>query len=87
MFLASRRLVVSGTNFHRKLVPDTGESHEPWILFEAGAISKKMENARVIPYLYNLKQVNVTGGATHEQLHDTFRPWRVMQHFDRPTGV
>lgn len=33
----------------------------PWVLFEAGALAKSMERARVIPLLYNLDFKDVTG--------------------------
>jgi hypothetical protein len=33
----------------------------PWILFEAGALSKSMQQARVCPYLYDIEPINVTG--------------------------
>ncbi len=33
---------------------------EPWILFEAGALSTAMEHARVIPYLFDLEPANVS---------------------------
>ena len=33
----------------------------PWILFEAGALSKRFESARVLPYLFQLPQSRITG--------------------------
>ena len=33
--------------------------NEPWILFEAGAISKAVEKSRVVPYLLDLKSSDI----------------------------
>ena len=33
----------------------------PWLLFEAGALSKSLENARVVPYLYGFSQAQLQG--------------------------
>lgn len=33
----------------------------PWLLFEAGALSKSMENSRVVPYLYGISQTQLQG--------------------------
>lgn len=41
------------------LTPENLEA--PWILFEAGALSKRFESARVLPYLFRLEQGNITG--------------------------
>jgi hypothetical protein len=35
--------------------------HEPWMLFEAGALAKKVDLARVVPYLYDLEPAHLTG--------------------------
>ncbi len=35
--------------------------NEPWLLFEAGALSKTLETARVTPFLFGLKQSEVHG--------------------------
>lgn len=35
--------------------------HEPWIQFEAGALSKTLDTSFVIPYLLNLKPADVKG--------------------------
>lgn len=35
--------------------------HAPWILFEAGALSKSIEKARIIPYLLNMSIEDVKG--------------------------
>ena len=34
---------------------------EPWLNFEAGALSKKMESSRVCPFLYNVKRSEIDG--------------------------
>ncbi|MFQ5874194.1 MAG: toll/interleukin-1 receptor domain-containing protein [Dehalococcoidia bacterium] len=34
---------------------------EPWILFEAGALSKTLEDTFVCPYLYDLQSADITG--------------------------
>ncbi len=34
---------------------------EPWVIFEAGALSKKVEQARVCPYLLDLNPTDVKG--------------------------
>ena len=33
----------------------------PWLLFEAGALSKSMEDSRVVPYLYEVSQTQLQG--------------------------
>ena len=33
----------------------------PWLLFEAGALSKSIENSRVVPYLYGVSQAQLQG--------------------------
>ena len=33
----------------------------PWLLFEAGALSKSLENSRVVPYLYGVSQTDLQG--------------------------
>jgi hypothetical protein len=33
----------------------------PWLLFEAGALSKAIDESHVVPYLLNLKSTNVAG--------------------------
>ena len=33
----------------------------PWLLFEAGALSKSMDNSRVVPYLYGVSQTLLQG--------------------------
>ena len=33
----------------------------PWLLFEAGALSKSIENSRVVPYLYGVSQTQLQG--------------------------
>ena len=33
----------------------------PWLLFEAGALSKSIENSRVVPYLYGFSQAQLQG--------------------------
>ena len=39
------------------LTPDNVAA--PWLLFEAGALSRSVDEARVVPYLFNLKQTDV----------------------------
>lgn len=41
------------------LTPDNLD--EPWIHFEAGALAKKMDTARVCPWLLGLKATDITG--------------------------
>ena len=33
----------------------------PWLLFEAGALSKSIQNSRVVPYLYGVSQADLQG--------------------------
>ena len=33
----------------------------PWLLFEAGALSKSIESSRVVPYLYGVSQAELQG--------------------------
>lgn len=40
----------------------------PWMLFEAGALSKSVQNARVFPYLVGIESRNVKGPLTQFQL-------------------
>jgi TIR domain len=39
----------------------------PWLQFEAGALSKTLDNSRVIPYLFNLTPANLAGPLTQFQ--------------------
>jgi hypothetical protein len=39
----------------------------PWLLFEAGAISKKLENTYVIPYLFEFNPAQLAGPLTQFQ--------------------
>ncbi len=41
------------------LTPENLEA--PWLLFEAGALSKSMDNSRVVPYLYGVSQAQLEG--------------------------
>ena len=41
------------------LTPENLEA--PWLLFEAGALSKSIENSRVVPYLYGVSQAQLQG--------------------------
>ena len=41
------------------LTPDNLEA--PWLLFEAGALSKSVENSRVVPYLYQVSPTELQG--------------------------
>lgn len=41
------------------LTPDNLEA--PWLLFEAGALSKSLENSRVVPYLHGVSKTTVQG--------------------------
>ena len=41
------------------LTPDNLEA--PWLLFEAGALSKSIENSRVVPYLHGVSQAQLQG--------------------------
>lgn len=38
-----------------------------WLLYEAGALSKSMESARVVPYLIGLRQTDLDGPLSHFQ--------------------
>jgi len=40
---------------------------EPWIYFEAGALAKVVEQARVVPLLFNLKPSDIQGPLTQFQ--------------------
>ena len=41
------------------LTPENLEA--PWLLFEAGALSKSIDNSRVVPYLYGVSQAQLEG--------------------------
>src|SRR5438309_2275445 len=53
--------------WRRNSNPRTSESSTPenvgapWVLFEAGALAKSMQGARVIPLLFNLGIGDITG--------------------------
>lgn len=42
--------------------------NEPWIVFEAGAVSNAIDKAKVAPILFNLKQAEVVGPLSQFQL-------------------
>ena len=42
----------------------------PWLLFESGAIAKKLEDARVIPYLIDLSPTQLTGPLSQFQARE-----------------
>jgi len=46
----------------------------PWLLFEAGALSKTLENTFVIPYLYALEPANITGPLSQFQAARADKP-------------
>ena len=48
------------------LTPDNLE--KPWILFEAGALSNRLENAKVCPLLFDVSKANVKGPLSIFQL-------------------
>ena len=39
----------------------SANKNAPWLMFEAGALSKQMGNARVCPFLYNISRSNIDG--------------------------
>lgn len=41
--------------------------HAPWLMFEAGALSKTMEKSFVCPFLFNIKRAEVNGPALQFQ--------------------
>jgi hypothetical protein len=45
----------------------------PWVLFEAGALSKSLSESRVCPYLINLSKNELTGPLTQFQLVEAHR--------------
>jgi hypothetical protein len=53
------------------LTPTNLES--PWVLFEAGAISKIVDGSHVTPLLYRVKKTNVTGPLALFQMIDVAR--------------
>lgn len=34
--------------------------HAPWVMFEAGALSRSIDKSRVVPFLFNMKKSEVT---------------------------
>ena len=57
------------------LTPHNLES--PWILFESGALSKRVAHARVSPYLFGLKVADVTGPLSQFHMRDPI-PWHAF---------
>jgi len=47
------------------LTPENQSSN--WLLYESGALSKSVENARVVPYLIGLRKADVDGPLSHFQ--------------------
>lgn len=45
-------------------------TEKPWILFEAGALSNKLETSKVCPILFGIKKSDVTGPLARFQLTD-----------------
>lgn len=43
-------------------------SSQPWVLFEAGALSNRIGEGRVIPYLYGIEKANIVGPLTQFQM-------------------
>ncbi|MNS30166.1 TIR domain protein [compost metagenome] len=41
--------------------------NSPWIMFEAGALSKNLDEARVVPILFDIKPTDITGPLIHFQ--------------------
>lgn len=54
--------------------------NEPWILFEAGALSKSVDEANVIPLLLEAEFKDLTGPLTQFQAHKVERDsvWRIV---------
>jgi hypothetical protein len=44
---------------------------EPWLMFEAGALAKKLDTSRVVPLLFNIPPASVTGPLTNFQMVTT----------------
>ena len=53
----------------------------PWLLFEAGALSKSLENSRVVPYLYKVSQAQLQGPLAQFQasIADKSSTWEVIE--------
>lgn len=47
------------------LTPENQGSH--WLLYEAGALSRSVENSRVVPYLVGLRKADLSGPLSHFQ--------------------
>ena len=60
----------------------------PWLLFEAGALSKSMEDSRVVPYLYEVSQTQLQGPLAQFQaaLADRNSTLEVLKSINEVTG-
>lgn len=60
----------------------------PWIMFEAGALSKSLDKSRVVPFLYNLKRSEIQGPLLQFQSviteHDDI--WRLLSSMNASLG-
>jgi len=59
--------------------------NSPWVMFEAGALSKTIDQSLVCPYLFGLKQSQVTGPLSQFQsnLADKSGTYRVLQSINK----
>jgi hypothetical protein len=52
-----------------------------WLLYEAGGLSKSVEQSRVIPYLISLRKADVDGPLSHFQMAEAHREgtWEILK--------
>lgn len=62
--------------------------HAPWLNFEAGAISNKLEGVRVVPYIFDMSFADIEGPLTQFQGKEAIREgtWDLVQALNVSVG-
>ncbi|MBM4284888.1 MAG: TIR domain-containing protein [Deltaproteobacteria bacterium] len=71
---------LDGTNFGILCITPENQ-HEPWICFEAGALSKSLEKSRVVPYLIDMSPADLEQPLKQFQAIEATREdtWRLIE--------
>ena len=75
--MAELGVALEGTSFGI-VVLSAANQHSPWINFEAGAISKSVGQAKVVPLLLDLAKTDVTGPLSQFQAVDAAEKTEVL---------